>query len=243
MGALPCRAQFSTSNGSTRSTRSIISNAGNNSAGSTTSGGYPIGTGTKSNPNNNTGTPLTPGWGIGGGPIYGGYANSTLGQFGYYNSPGLGYYASTPYSSDYPTYPAPVALGDNYYRFGGLSARLGYWRAPSGFYYPWCPPVYLPGLAFPTNPPIYMMDQGSITEAQPPISMFISDMRTYIDTVRLKHQLDQSAYEHLSNSLNLMAARSAQIANSGGNLDPSNEDATRRELQLLSTEISRSLNP
>lgn len=204
--------------------------------------GYPIGTGTSATYGSGTV------WGAGGTVTQSGVVapgvGGTLGQFGYYNNAGIGFYSANPLLQQVPVYPAPVALGDNFYAFGSLSTRLGYWRSPSGYFYPWCPQVYLPGAVYPPSSPIYVFEQGAISAARPPVGLIINDMRAFIEDAKSKRQLNQSAYEHLFNSLNNLTGRAAELAaKNGGQMDSTDETGIRRDLDLLGTEITRSLNP
>lgn len=241
-------AQFSSSssssNSTTNSSRGSSTTFGGTGFGGTTFGGSPIigrpiGTQTSATPTYNGGSP---GWGVGG--LGGTSLGGGVGQFGYYNNPGLGYYSSAQLQQQNPSYPAPVSLGGNFYAFGGLNGRLGYWRAPSGYYYPWCPPVYVPGAVYPAGAPIYAMDQGGAAQVQPPVGLVINDMRLFIEDARSKKQLDQSNYENIFGTLNQITADAAAFsAKNGGLMNASDETKVRVALDLLAGEIARSLNP
>ncbi len=217
-------------------------NSGNGSNGSQFRG-YPIGTSSGTD----NGTTYYPGsnpvWGLGGMPVGSiGFPTADIAQFGFYNNSALGYYSANPMMGQYPVYPAPVSLGDSYYAFGGMNSRMGYWRAASGYYYPWCSPVYLPGVAYSSSAPIYMMDQGNLVPAKPSVATVISDMRQFIDDAKPKKQLDQSTYEYVFNTLNQISDRTdALSAKNSGTLDPSDETTLRRDLDLLGADIARSL--
>jgi hypothetical protein len=244
--SLPANAQvgFNTTNNTTRSVATPSGNTFIHPRFGTVITGRPVGTATSESPAYYGSSAV---WGLGGVPLgTPGSVNpaGAVGQFGYYNNAGVGYYTANPMMPQYPVYPAPVALGENYFAFGGLSSRLGYWRAPSGYYYPWCPPVYLPGVVYPAAAPIYMMDQGAISAANPPVGLIINDMRLFIEDAKSKRQLDQSNYENIFNSLNEITARAADLgAKSGGKLNATDDTNIRRDLDVLAAQIARSLNP
>jgi len=164
------------------------------------------------------------------------------GHFFYFNNPGIGYYRTNPSASMFPVYPAPINLGGGYFQLGGMSGRMGYWRAPSGYYYPWCPPVFSAAATYPPNSAIYMMDHGVPAVAQPPILSIIADMREFIEDARAKKQLDSANYENLNRRLNELACQtSALAAKNGGSLTLSDDKAARRLLDLLSADLARAL--
>lgn len=217
----------------------FYSGSNTNSTG-TTYGARPIGTATSESPVY-YGTPgLSPAPGVSSSTGIG----LTPGQFFYYNSPGIGYYRTNPLTSQFPSYPAPIALGGGYYQLGGLTNRLGYWRAPSGYYYPWCPPVYMPSVVYSTAAPIYSYQQGLLAPAQPSVGAILADMRNFLEDAKAKKQLDQSNYENLFRRVNELTAQTAETSvRNGGGLTVDQEREVRRQLDLLSADIARALTP
>lgn len=151
----------------------------------------------------------------------------------YYNNPGLGYYRANPNAAGFPAYRHPISLGGGYYQLGGLTERLGYWRAASGYYYPWFPAVYMPGIAYGPNSVIYTIQSGALTPTQPPVSAVLEDMRQFIEQAKEKGQLDQTNYENLSRRVTDLTSRAPLM----------DETAARREIDLLSADLARTLNP
>jgi hypothetical protein len=216
------------------------SSSSSSSSTGTRSGGYPIGTSTMDSPRSFGAPGLSPAPGVSSSTGIG----LSPGQFYYYNNPGMGYYRMNQTNSQFPAYASPSALGGGYYQLGGLSGRMGYWRAPSGYYYPWCPTVYMPGVAYSQTPAIYALSQGNLAPVQPSVGSIISDMRNFIEDAKTKNQLDQSNYEDIFRRLNDITARSSEFsAKNGGLLNVSDERAIRRELDLLSADLARALNP
>ncbi len=164
------------------------------------------------------------------------------GQFFYYNNPGIGYYRTNPSSSVFPAYPSPINLGGGYFQLGGMSSRMGYWRSPSGYYYPWCPPVFSATASYRPTSAIYMMEQGVPTVAQPSVVAIITDMREFIEDVQAKKQLDNSSCENLSRRLNAVSAQVSELSErNGGALPLSDDKAARHVLDLLSADLARAL--
>jgi hypothetical protein len=164
------------------------------------------------------------------------------GQFFYYNNPGVGFYSVNPFASQFPAAVAPIPLGSGFYSFAALGSRCGYWRSPSGYYYPWCPPVYLPGNVYTSTQDIYILNEGQLTSVKPPIAQVLSDLRNFIEDARSKNQLDQSNYEQFAAQLNDLTSRSAQLAQkNNGMLDSSDDALIRSQLDGLISEITRAL--
>ncbi len=88
------------------------------------------------------------------------------------------------------------------------------------------------------------MKEGSIAQVKPSVSSIIADMHQFIDNAQAKAQFDRSAYEHIHNTLGSIELRVSQVSSkSGGALQPDDEANIRRQLDLLSADIARLLNP
>lgn len=167
-----------------------------------------------------------------------------LARFPYYNQAGMGYYFASPYAAGCPAYPLPTPVGGGYFQFGSLGARCGYWRAPSGYYYPWCPQIYSSSVVYNGPSPIFTVQQGVSAPSRPPLSSVFSDMRQFLEDCQTKNKLSANDYQHLMQRLNdLMSKQADASARCGGTLDPLDEESIRRDLDLLSGEISRALVP
>jgi hypothetical protein len=238
--ALPADAQWWSSSGSSSS--NSRSSSSSRSSSTTPSGiiGSPIGTTTSASPRFYGSPGLSPAPGV----MSTTGAGLTPGQFMYYNNAGVGYYTPNPTATQFPAYALPIPLGGGYYQLGGLTERLGYWRAPSGYYYPWCPPIYMPGVAYSPAAAIYQIQQGLLTPTQPSVGAMISDMRTFIENAKEKGQLDESNYENFFRRVNDLSARASDLsAKNGGMLNITDDRSMRKEIDHLSADIARSLNP
>lgn len=190
----------------------------------------------------------TPFGGVGGGTTFGTTAPGAYGISGVGPAPGVSSFSGvgmTPAQYLYysnrnrltnPTSLAPLAIGGGYYQLGGGGS---YWLSPSGYYYPWVTGAYG---GYPTQV-IYVLQQGSIGEAKPPVSTVIMDLRKFILDAKSQQQLDMTAVESFSAKLTDIETRATNLAaNNGGVLDASDDVSIRRELDSLITDITQALH-
>lgn len=171
---------------------------------------------------------------------YGGYGyNGAYGQYPYANQPGYGYYNASPYLNSYPALGSPVPINGGFFRFniGGFGGS--YWRAPSGYYYPWGA-----GAVYATPAPIIMVNNGSSAVAQPPVTDLFKDMSSYIEDQNTKKKLKLDDYQHLTRRLHdLQSLESTMRTRNNGTLDPDDEENLRKDAAMLSGDISRRVLP
>lgn len=161
------------------------------------------------------------------------------GRYPYANQPGFGYYNANPLAPAYPAYGTPVPINGGLFRFNVGGFNGSYWKAPSGYYYPWG------GGAVYANPaPIIVVEQGASQPAQPPVSDMLRDLGTYIDDQNTKKKFRAGDYEHLSRrQRDLISLESAMRSRNGGTLDQNDEEKIRRDAAMLSGDISRRILP
>jgi hypothetical protein len=122
------------------------------------------------------------------------------------------------------------------FNVGGFSGS--YWRAPSGYYYPWGAGAYL------APAPVIVVEQGVSQQAQPPVADMLRDMSSYIEDQNGKKKFKPEDYQHLSRRVkDLMSLDSTMRTRNGGTLDPSDEEKMRRDTAALSGDISRRVLP
>lgn len=172
---------------------------------------------------------------------YGNYGNSGYyyGQYPYANQPGYGYYAANPYASAYPALGTPVPVNGGLFRFnvGGFSGS--YWKAPSGYYYPWGA-----GAIYTSPPPIIMVQQGSSQPAQPSVTDMLKDMDSYVQDQNSKKKFKTDDYQHLARRIrDLQNKESTMRTRNGGVLDPGDEETLRKDCAMLSGDVSRRVLP
>ncbi len=174
------------------------------------------------------------------GGYYGnGYGYGYGGQYPYANQSGYGYYGANAYAPAYPALGAPVALPGGNFRFnvGGFSGA--YWRAPSGYYYPWGA-----GAVYTTPPPIINVVQGSSQPTQPAVTDMLKDMSAYIEEQNTKKKFKSDDYQHLARRVRDLQQEEASFrSRNNGTLDPTDEENLRKNCAMLSGDISRRVIP
>ncbi|HEY9785460.1 MAG TPA: hypothetical protein V6D17_08670 [Candidatus Obscuribacterales bacterium] len=147
-----------------------------------------------------------------------------------YANPGL-----VPYGAGYPVIGMPQPIGGGYFGINIGGARLNFWQAPSGYYYPWLPRPY--GLTY--SAPIIIYQQGQSTPAQPPLSTVFSDMIKFLDESKEKNKVAEADYNHLRLRATDLQRKEASLSLSGGGtLDEQNEAQLRKDADQLGKEIS-----
>ncbi len=177
-------------------------------------------------------------------PIPGQYPASNYaysnGQYPYANQSGYGYYGANGYAPTYPSlgYPVPIVGGG--YRFNNVGGFGGaYWRAPSGYYYPWGA-----GAVYNATPPIIVVQQGSSQAAQPPVNDMLKDMAAYIEDQNTKKKFKPEDYQHLARRVRDLTTQEASFRSQGnGVLDAGDEENLRKNCAMLSGDISRRVIP
>lgn len=181
----------------------------------------------------------TPGAGQAPMPYYGPGTGGYYGHYPYVTQPGYGYYPGSPYSPGFPALGAPVPISGGFFRFnvGGFSGA--YWKSPSGYYYPWGA-----GAVYTTPPPIIYIQQGNSAPAQPPVTDMMKDMYSYIEEQNGKKKFKPEDYQHLSRRLrDIQTMEASYRSRNGGVLDQADEESIRKDLSMLSGDISRRVIP
>lgn len=147
---------------------------------------------------------------------------------------------SNPYAYSYPTFGCPQAMYGNYFGVSCGRLNLTMWKAPSGYYYPWCGGVAGYGYTYPI--PIMYTNAGAAnpTPALPAMSVIFSDMNKYLDEAKTDKRIQDDAYIHLTRRSKDLMSKEKMMRNAGdGALDPDMEAEIRRDLDQLGSEISR----
>jgi len=168
------------------------------------------------------------------------YKRYSNGSYPYANQPGYGYYGASPYAAGFPALGAPVAIDGGLYRFNTVGGYAGgYWRSPSGYYYPWGA-----GSVYAAPPPIIMVNQGSSQPALPPVPDMLKDMSTYVDEQNTKKKLKPDDYQHLARRVkDLVTLEASDRSRNNGVLDPADEETLRKDCAMLTGDISRRIQP
>lgn len=170
------------------------------------------------------------------------YSMPMMGSYPMMNQPGWGYYRTDPRLPGAPvmTYGTPVSRVGGFYSFGNAAPGFNYWRAPSGYYYPWA----YNGIAPVGFPPVLIVEQGQSVPTQPSISSVMKDLRAYLDEQKSKGKIAEADYTRASRRLNDIMSKDATLrTTAGGTLDSVDEENIRRDLTMLSSEIARRVKP
>lgn len=130
---------------------------------------------------------------------------------------------------------APVPVGGSNFSFRMGNVNANFWRAPSGYYYPFNS-FYNP---FQINT-IYVdpsSQEPPIAKA-PPLSVQFSDTFKFLDDVKKDQKISDADYERLKRRTTDIQnkERSLRIAQ-GGSLDPEYQSEIRRDMDTLANEI------
>jgi hypothetical protein len=167
------------------------------------------------------------------------YTNNPSVPNPYYRSP-YSYGYRTPYGYGVNPVNAFQPYGSDYYglAFGGRDLR--FWRASSGYYYPW-----VPGFGY-TTYPIFMVPQGQSNPAAalPPISVLVNDLGDYLDKAKEKGKVSDNDFLSLKRRANDLLSKEKSLAyEAGGSLDADQEADIRRDVDELSGEVARRVRP
>jgi hypothetical protein len=176
---------------------------------------------------------LNPAFGTPGAVIQPGQA--PVNPYYYQNLPGTGYYRYGIPTYNY--YGAPVPVAGGYFSFRGGGGAFNFWRAPSGYYYPWyAGGVYQPQIL------VYQSGASNPSPAQPPVTTVIGDMRNFLDDSKAKGKLSEPDYQHLARRLNDIQGKyySDKIA-AGGTLDDGQEADVRKSIDMVGEELTHRL--
>jgi hypothetical protein len=169
------------------------------------------------------------------------YTNPYANPYGHpYASPYFGYGNGLQGTYSRGGYGIPQLIGGNTYSFNVAGAPLNFWRAPSGYYYPW-----MGGYNY-TQYPIFVYNgqQNGASQALPPLSTIFSDLNDYLDKAKKEGKVGETEYEHLKRRASDLLSKENSLAyESGGTIDPSQEAEIRRDVEGLSAEVARSVRP
>jgi len=199
-------------------------------------------------------------------PAAGGYPVPSAG--GYYAPSGappgwVAPYAGTPYiyqpATPYSYYRSPYNYVSPYNYYGGIPAAplqpyggglynlsfngraLRLWRSTSGYYYPW-----VGGYNYTGGYPIFIVPSGQENPAPtlPPMRVLFSDLNDYLDQAKEKGKISESNYESLKRRANDLLSKEKSLAyEEGGSIDPDQEADIRRDVEELSGEVARHVQP
>ena len=164
----------------------------------------------------------------------------------YGNSPYYNPYAPT-YLGRYniggviqPIFGPPQLLNGNLYGVNISGNPYTFWRAPSGFYYPWSS-----GFGYSDYPILTMPPNGSNPlQAQPTVETVISDLNSYLNKAKADGKISTDNYQFLQQKAQYLQKKAQSMAQSNeGVLDPDQEIELRKEIENLSSEVTYRVQP
>lgn len=146
-----------------------------------------------------------------------------------------GFYYPNPAYPVYPTFGIPQAVPGGLFTMNAGGHQYVFWKAPSGYYYPWARRSYY-GVAA----PIIIFNQGVSTPSQPPLSTVLEDLGKFLEESNANNKLSQADYQHLARRLKDLVGKERSLRISyGGTLDADTEADLRKDVEMLGEEMSR----
>lgn len=161
-------------------------------------------------------------------------------RFNYYNNAGIGFYTPSQMFEEFPLQVIPMPDSDSEFVWHSLGPRQGYWRAASGYYYPWCRPAAPLTASLPFERPTFKFSSGVLEIATPPIRRVIDDLRDYLVLQQTQEIIDTLNLKHLNLVLDDIENQFKQVdvANTGeGAKESTKEPAIRQRLKSLCQEM------
>jgi hypothetical protein len=121
-----------------------------------------------------------------------------------------------------------------------VATPILFWRAPSGFYYPWSS-----GFAY-TDRPILVMPPNSSNplRTQPAITTVIADLDSYLDNAKQEGKISDDNYQDLRQRARYLLKKEESMARlNDGVLDPDQEVELRKDVESLSSEVAYRVRP
>ncbi len=138
----------------------------------------------------------------------------------------------------YPAFGIPQPVGGGLFSVQAGQCSVNVWKAPSGYYYPYCgvPPGWN---VYHIPMPILMNPQYSPpSAAEPPVSTFISDTNEFLDKSKKEKKLSERDYKNLSQRLKDLGSKEKYLRNqAGGSMDKQDEDQMRQEVAQVLKEM------
>jgi hypothetical protein len=165
---------------------------------------------------------------------YAGVYRTPYGSVPVYTSPYTAPYAYSNLSSSVPT-----PIGANQFGLTYGNGKLRLWRASSGYYYPW-----VGGYAYPSYP-IFITPPGATAAApaSPPISTIVSDLDDYLDKAKKDGKVSSGDFTSLKRRASDLLSKEKSLAYEQGGLDADQEAEIRRDVDELSGEVARRVQP
>jgi hypothetical protein len=152
---------------------------------------------------------------------------------------GAPYVPATPYGYSNLAGGVPTPIGGNLFGITYGNGNLKFWRAPSGYYYPWVGGYNYSAYPILITPP----GAASSAPAAPPISTVVSDLNGYLDDAKKNGKISQGDFMSLKRRGSDLLSKEKSLAYEQGGLDADQEADIRRDVEELSGEVARRVQP
>ncbi|MCW5822849.1 MAG: hypothetical protein KIT34_08590 [Cyanobacteria bacterium TGS_CYA1] len=160
----------------------------------------------------------------------------TCGTGGIYIAPGR----LSPSTAVYPAFGIPQPIGGGIFSIAAGRCTINMWKAPSGYYYPYCgvPPGW-PGAANNVGLPIIISQQyNPPAAADPPVSTFIEDTTEFLDKKKKDKKISDRDYQNMSQRLKDLGSKERYLRNqASGTLDEHDESQLRQDVAQVLKEL------
>ncbi len=154
-----------------------------------------------------------------------------------------GFYNPSVGSINYPTFGRPINTGGDFYNIQSGNVQLPMWKAPSGYYYPWCPRPS--GFVYSYPLPVLIINNAAPNPAPalPPISTVLTDLEKLLEDSKKDGKVSERDYTNMIRRVKDLKSkeRTLRIAGSGS-LDTDDETQLRTDLDQVGSELSWRLN-
>lgn len=144
----------------------------------------------------------------------------------------------SPSRAVYPAFGVPQPIGGGVFSVQAGRCTINMWKAPSGYYYPYC--GVPAGWNFYNVPiPIIVNPQYNPPSAsEPPVSTFIEDTNEFLDKKKKEKKISDRDYKNMSQRLKDLASKEKHLRNqAGGTMDKADEEQLRAEVAQVLKEM------
>ncbi len=160
----------------------------------------------------------------------------TIQQYRYYPTPFGRVTTTTPFGAPGFSNPVPFGYGPGYYTFTSPQATYHFWRAPSGYYYPW---YNYHGVVVPYGYGATSFNQGAIQPTKPSVTVVYQDLNKFLQQAKTEGKLKENDFAQLNKRLNDLISKTNSVRfQEGGTLSETSEDDLRADFDQLSREVS-----
>ncbi len=144
----------------------------------------------------------------------------------------------TPSTAVYPAFGIPQPIGGGIFSVAAGGCTLNMWKAPSGYYYPYCGmPTGWPGSNL-VMPIILSQQYNPPAAAEPPVSTFIEDTTEFLDKKKKDKKISDRDYQNMSQRLKDLGSKERYLRNQGGGtLDEHDAGQLRQDVEQVLREM------